>query len=116
MNTLSPKSKAPDFDLKDQNGQHVRRSDFIGKKLFLYFYPKANTSAWATQSKSVRDALEKLEEKNIAVVGISPDKPETQKKHKKNSMTSIILNFVYSPIRIIKLSKLKGFGVRKKLW
>jgi len=44
MKTLNPKDNAPFFDLKDQNGQNVRLSDFAGKKLFLYFYPKANTS------------------------------------------------------------------------
>jgi peroxiredoxin Q/BCP len=44
MKTLRSKDKAPDFNLKDQNGQDVRLSDFTGKKLFLYFFPKANTS------------------------------------------------------------------------
>jgi peroxiredoxin Q/BCP len=44
MKTLNSKDKAPHFDLKDQNGLNVRLSDFAGKKLFLYFYPKANTS------------------------------------------------------------------------
>jgi peroxiredoxin Q/BCP len=44
MKTLNSKDMAPYFDLKDQNGQHVRLSDFSGKKIFLYFYPKANTS------------------------------------------------------------------------
>ncbi|RZB33299.1 MAG: hypothetical protein SRB2_04067 [Desulfobacteraceae bacterium Eth-SRB2] len=44
MKTLNSKDKAPHFDLKDQNNQNVRLSDFTGKKLFLYFYPKANTS------------------------------------------------------------------------
>ena len=44
MKTLNSKDKVPDFDLKDQNGQNVRLSDFSGTKLFLYFYPKANTS------------------------------------------------------------------------
>jgi peroxiredoxin Q/BCP len=44
MKTLKPKDKAPGFDLKDQNGQNMLLSDFSGKKLFLYFYPKANTS------------------------------------------------------------------------
>jgi peroxiredoxin Q/BCP len=44
MKILHPKDKAPHFDLKDQNGKHVQLSDFKGKKLFLYFYPKANTS------------------------------------------------------------------------
>ena len=44
MTPLIAGDKAPRFDLKDQNGQDVRHSDFAGKKLFLYFYPKANTS------------------------------------------------------------------------
>jgi len=80
MKKLKPKDNAPGFDLKDQNGQNVGLSDFSGKRLFLYFYPKANTSGWATQAKNVRDALKELSVKNIAVVGISPDQPETQKK------------------------------------
>jgi peroxiredoxin Q/BCP len=44
MKTLNSKDKAPHFNLKDQDGQNVRLSDFTGKRLFLYFYPKANTS------------------------------------------------------------------------
>lgn len=44
MKTLNSGDKGPRFDLKDQNGQNVRLTDFTGKKLFLYFYPKANTS------------------------------------------------------------------------
>ncbi len=44
MKTLNSGDMAPHFDLKDQNGQNVRLSDFAGKKLFLYFYSKANTS------------------------------------------------------------------------
>ena len=80
MKTIDSGDKAPNFDLKDQSGQNVRLSDFAGKKLFLYFYPKANTSGWATQAKNVRDVLEELKGKNIAVIGISPDTPEAQKK------------------------------------
>jgi peroxiredoxin Q/BCP len=44
MKILKMGDTAPNFDLKDQNGRNVRLSDFSGKKLFLYFYPKANTS------------------------------------------------------------------------
>ena len=44
MKTLNAGDKAPGFDLEDQNGQKVHLSDFSGKKLFLYFFPKANTS------------------------------------------------------------------------
>ena len=80
MKTLYSGDQAPRFDLKDQNGQNVRLYDFAGKKLFLYFYPKANTSGWATQANNVRDALKELKGKNMAVIGISPDTPETQKK------------------------------------
>ena len=45
MKALKPKDKAPEFVLKDQNGRQVELSDFFGKKLFLYFYPRANTSS-----------------------------------------------------------------------
>jgi len=44
MKMLKSKDKSPHFDLKDQNGRNVRLSDFTGKKRFLYFFPKANTS------------------------------------------------------------------------
>jgi peroxiredoxin Q/BCP len=44
MKTLNSGDKAPNFNLKDQDGQNVCLSDFAGAKLFLYFYPKANTS------------------------------------------------------------------------
>ena len=44
MKLLGPGDQAPDFSLSDQHGNTVSRTDFGGKKLFLYFYPKANTS------------------------------------------------------------------------
>ena len=44
MKMLNSKDNAPHFDLKDQDGRNVRLSDFTGKKLFVYFFPKANTS------------------------------------------------------------------------
>ncbi len=44
MKTINSGNKAPGFDLMDQNGQNVRFSDFAGKRLLLFFYPKANTS------------------------------------------------------------------------
>ena len=91
MKTLNTGDKGPRFDLKDQNGQNVRLSDFAGKKLFLYFYPKANTSGWATQAKNVRDVLEELKGKNIAVIGISPDSPEKHSKFKEKYLLPFTL-------------------------
>lgn len=80
MGKLSAGDNAPDFELFDQDGDKVRLSDFAGKKLLIYFYPKADTPGCTTQSCNVRDARPDLSEIGINVVGISPDKPEKQKK------------------------------------
>ncbi|HNS22774.1 MAG TPA: thioredoxin-dependent thiol peroxidase [Sedimentisphaerales bacterium] len=72
--------KAPAFSLKDQNGQKVSLSDFKGRKLLLYFYPKADTPGCTRQSVCVRDASAELAKAGVAVVGISPDQPDKQKK------------------------------------
>lgn len=65
--------KAPEILGKDQNGNEVRLSDFAGKKLVLYFYPKDNTSGCTTEACSLRDNLPALAGKGYAVVGVSPD-------------------------------------------
>jgi thioredoxin-dependent peroxiredoxin len=80
MPNLKPGEKAPYFKLKDQNGNTVSLADFKGKKLLLYFYPKADTSGCTKQACSVRDAEPDLSQAGIAAVGISPDKPDKQKK------------------------------------
>ncbi len=65
--------KAPEILGKDQNGNEVRLSDFAGKKLILYFYPKDNTSGCTAEACSLRDNLPALAGKGYAVVGVSPD-------------------------------------------
>jgi peroxiredoxin Q/BCP len=80
MAVLSVGDKAPDFSLKDQNGKRVSLSDFKGRKLLLYFYPKADTPGCTTQSICVRDASAEFAKAGVAVVGISPDEPDKQKK------------------------------------
>ena len=72
--------KAPAFSLLDQDGKKVSLSDFKGKKLLLYFYPKADTPGCTKQSCSVRDASKELKKLGAAAVGISPDQPPKQKK------------------------------------
>jgi peroxiredoxin Q/BCP len=71
---------APDFSLKDQNGNDVGLADFKGKKLLLYFYPKADTPGCTKQACSIRDAGVDLSKAGMAAVGISPDTPEKQEK------------------------------------
>lgn len=71
---------APDFALADQEGTTVKRSDFQGQKLLVYFYPKADTPGCTKQACQIRDARTELAELGVAAVGISPDKPNAQKK------------------------------------
>ena len=80
MTTLKIGDRAPEFQLPDQNDVIVSLKDFRGIKLLLYFYPQADTSGCTKQACSVRDAMPDLKSLGIAVVGISPDKPEKQKK------------------------------------
>ena len=78
MPTLAAGSRAPAFTLTDQHGKKVKLSDFKGKPLVVYFYPKADTPGCTTQSCALRDAEPDLRKLKAAVVGISPDAPAKQ--------------------------------------
>ena len=77
---LAVGDKAPNFSLVDQHGKKVKLSDFKGRKLIVYFYPKADTPGCTTQSCELRDAHPQLKRLGVAIVGISPDPPEKQLK------------------------------------
>ena len=80
MPQLEPGKRAPAFTLTDQRGKKVKLADLKGKKVVVYFYPKADTPGCTTQSCSLRDAMPDLKKLKATVVGISPDSPERQKK------------------------------------
>ncbi|MCB1194634.1 thioredoxin-dependent thiol peroxidase [bacterium] len=80
MAHLNVGDKAPDFTLLDQNENSIALSGFRGKKVLIYFYPKADTPGCTQQSCSVRDTASQLTEKSIVALGISPDTPAKQKK------------------------------------
>jgi thioredoxin-dependent peroxiredoxin len=77
---LAPGDVAPPFELLDQDGKTVSLTDFAGRKLLVFFYPKADTPGCTTQSCAVRDAREDLSSLGMDVVGISPDQPDAQSK------------------------------------
>ena len=77
---LKAGDRAPDFDLEDQNGKRIKLSDYRGKKLLLYFYPKADTPGCTTQACSIRDSSDELNKRGLAALGVSPDKPDSQRK------------------------------------
>jgi peroxiredoxin Q/BCP len=80
MAKLNVGDKAPGFSLQDQNGSKVSLSDFKGKKLLLFFYPRANTPGCTKQACSVRDSAGLLAKSGVASAGVSPDEPARQKK------------------------------------
>jgi peroxiredoxin Q/BCP len=73
-------AKAPNFALKDQNENEVTLEDYKGKKVLVYFYPKADTPGCTKQACNVRDARAELADLGVDVIGISPDAPGKQKK------------------------------------
>jgi peroxiredoxin Q/BCP len=75
---LSPGDKAPAISLPDQSGNTVDLKDLKGRKVLVFFYPKADTPGCTTQACGMRDILGEIGE--TAVLGISPDKPAKQAK------------------------------------
>jgi peroxiredoxin Q/BCP len=77
---LAVGDKAPAFALADQTGATHKLADHKGRKVLIYFYPKADTPGCTTQSCSVRDARKDFAKQGVDVLGISPDKPTAQRK------------------------------------
>lgn len=73
---------APDFELSNQDDEQVKLSDYRGKRVILFAYPKAGTSGCTTQACGFRDEFPKIEAGNAIVLGISPDEPQALKKWK----------------------------------
>ena len=82
MTTLKAGDKAPEFSAKDQDGKPVKLSDFKGKKLVLFFYPKASTPGCTAEACNLRDNWEQFQKKGYAIVGVSADNEKRQQNFK----------------------------------
>jgi peroxiredoxin Q/BCP len=77
---LNVGDQAPEFALQNQNGDLVRLSDYKGKTVVVYFYPKAMTPGCTTQACGLRDASDAYAARDIVVLGLSPDPHERLKR------------------------------------
>lgn len=77
---LEVNRKAPDFTLSDKDGRQVSLSDFLGKKVVLYFYPKDNTPGCTRQACAFAAAYEQFKEQDVVVIGISKDTTASHQK------------------------------------
>ncbi len=73
-------NKAPDFESINQNGDKVKLSDFIGKKVVLYFYPRDNTPGCTAQACNLKDNYNTLQKNGYTILGISKDSPKSHQK------------------------------------
>ena len=81
---LETGTKAPDFTLPDQNGDMHSLSDYLGKIVILYFYPKDNTSGCTKQACGFADRYPQFKEKGAVILGVSKDSVASHKKFETN--------------------------------
>ena len=75
--------KAPDFTVLNDDGQKVKLSDFKGKKVVLYFYPKDDTPGCTAEACAFRDGIAEIKKRGAVVLGVSEDSVESHQKFKK---------------------------------
>ncbi len=107
----------PDFELPSTSGKTFKLSDFIGKKLIIYFYPKDNTPGCTNQGKDLRDLYEAFQTNNTEIIGISRDGLKSHENFKaKFSFPFELLSDVEEKactlFDVIKMKKLYGKEVR----
>ena len=107
---LSPGDTAPEFTLTDDAGNEVALSDFLGRKVIVYFYPAAMTPGCTKQACDFTDSLDSLRAEGYEVLGISPDKPAKLAKFRERDHLTITL--LSDPDRTV-MREYGAFGEKK---
>lgn len=105
MKTLKEGEKAPEFKVKDQDGIERKLSDFKGKKLVVFFYPRANTPGCTAEACDLRDHYSELKEKGYELLGVSEDSQKKQANFKKK------FNLPFPLLADTEHQLIDGFGV-----
>ncbi|MBC7525868.1 MAG: thioredoxin-dependent thiol peroxidase [Flavobacterium sp.] len=105
MTTLKKGDKAPNFSGLDQDNRVHKLSDYEGKKLVVFFYPKANTPGCTAEACDLRDNFERFESNNYALLGVSADSASAQAKFKDK------FNFPFPLLADEDKSVINAFGV-----
>ena len=100
--------KAPEFELQDQNGNLHKLSDYLGKKVVLYFYPKDNTAGCTKQACGFTELYPQFIEKNAVVIGVSKDSVKSHKKFEENH------NLGFTLLSDEQLDTIKAYDVWKE--
>ena len=103
--------KAPDFTLSDETGVSRKLSDFLGRPVVLYFYPKDDTPGCTTEACNFRDGYSRYQQAGVVILGVSPDSPKKHMKFKEKYN----LPFTLLADEGHKVCELYGVWGRKKL-
>lgn len=105
MTKLKAGDKAPDFSAQDEQGNTISLSDYKGKKLVIFFYPKASTPTCTTEACNLRDNYKDLQNKGYEILGVSADSAKRQSNFKNK------YNFPYPLLADEDKAVIKAFGV-----
>ena len=105
MTTLKTGDKAPDFSAHDEQGNIISLSDYKGKKLAVFFYPKANTPTCTVEACNLRDNYQMLQDEGYNILGVSADTQKKQSNFKKK------FNFPYLLIADVDKTVINAFEV-----
>lgn len=105
MNTLKVGDKAPNFEINDQDGNSIKLSDYKGKKLVIFFYPKANTPGCTLEACNLSDNYSELQKQGYEILGVSADTEKKQSNFKNK------FGFPYPLLADVDKGLINAFGV-----
>ncbi|MBT8304651.1 MAG: thioredoxin-dependent thiol peroxidase [Bacteroidia bacterium] len=105
MTTLKAGDKAPEFSSMDQDGNTISSSDYRGKKLVVFFYPKANTPTCTVEACNLGENYAELQAEGYEILGVSADSQKRQQNFKNK------FNFPYPLLADVDKSVINAFGV-----